>query len=855
MDDTNTNHYKRNKKLWTNKAFTLVELIIVITILAILATIAFMSFQGYNKNARDWNRATSLKTIETGLDLYSIQTWVYPEPEWTISTGSINTIDGEQILVKKWVIWDNTSRVVRLNTTPKDPLSLTNYVYATTNDNREYQIGTVLETWVSYFPLIKNTYADNWYQAKVLGNYKWYITFNSWGLIYITNIPSLLWSWDISVNLLGSEPKYIINNGKNLPYHPSKWYISSDELGTENPIQVIQEKTQNTNATLISISKTELEQIVKELNQDENYELPQDLKNSLNVDSAQDIIKSFWVNNTQDFERVILGNKNTTSGKVIPKTPWICWEAATAYAHNMTNFTGWVNNFCEVGVLEGSEPIFPTQWNNVSWICVSPDWGESAECSASRANPDEEVKACSGKPLNSKYFNGTDDYSVTVPFWTQAPAVTYSVTPTENSCEYSCINGYSMNAWRCNDLTPPTWWSFNINEWATNTNVTDITLNITCAIDQIDGSDIQVAFGNTATPTNWQNCTGSKSLVHTITTWDGVKTVYVRFRDSAGNMTTAISQTITYEGALYYFTTHTFTNCWMTGRTWPTLAACRSSYATSWVGNDNFFKEAHAQWIQLWTVPKTGWYSIDTYWAQGGTFHFTWWRWVRMKWDFYLVKWEKLKILVWQNGGNSGDPHWNETWWWGGTFVTNASNTALIVAGGWGGAPSNTYGVSCSRDISSQWDATTSTSGRTITCNTTASGWASGNWWVSNWSHQWWAWWGLTGNWQNWIAHCSQPQWWASFTNWWVGGLWNSCYVTANFWWFWWWWWGGLWWPWAWWGYSWWGVAWSWSSYSTYGGWGGSFRAATYNWNSVTNPLATEWARSGHWQVIITALN
>ncbi|MGE4444325.1 MAG: type II secretion system protein [Candidatus Altimarinota bacterium] len=100
MDDTNTNHYKRNKKLGTNKAFTLVELIIVITILAILATIAFMSFQGYNKNARDGNRATSLKTIETGLDLYSIQTGVYPEPEGTISTGSINTIDGEQILVK-----------------------------------------------------------------------------------------------------------------------------------------------------------------------------------------------------------------------------------------------------------------------------------------------------------------------------------------------------------------------------------------------------------------------------------------------------------------------------------------------------------------------------------------------------------------------------------------------------------------------------------------------------------------------------------------------------------------------------------------------------------------------------------
>jgi prepilin-type N-terminal cleavage/methylation domain-containing protein len=45
--------------------FTLVELIIVITILAILATIAFISFQNFTKDARDGNRITTLKNIET----------------------------------------------------------------------------------------------------------------------------------------------------------------------------------------------------------------------------------------------------------------------------------------------------------------------------------------------------------------------------------------------------------------------------------------------------------------------------------------------------------------------------------------------------------------------------------------------------------------------------------------------------------------------------------------------------------------------------------------------------------------------------------------------------------------------
>ncbi|MGE4444326.1 MAG: hypothetical protein AB7E37_05020 [Candidatus Altimarinota bacterium] len=736
--------------------------------------------------------------------------------------------------------------MVRLNTTPKDPLSLTNYVYATTNDNREYQIGTVLETGVSYFPLIKNTYADNGYQAKVLGNYKGYITFNSGGLIYITNIPSLLWSGENSINLLQTgginTPKYIINNGKNLPYHPSKGYISSDELGTENPIQVIQEKTQNTNATLISISKTELEQIVKELNQDENYELPQDLKNSLNVDSAQDIIKSFGVNNTQDFERVILGNKNMTSGKVIPKTPGVCGEAATAYAHNITTFTGGVNNFCEVGVLEGSEPIFPTQGNNVSWICVSPDGGESAECSASRANPDEEVKACSGKPLNSKYFNGTDDYSVTVPFGTQAPAVTYSVTPTENSCEYSCINGYTMNAGRCNDLTPPAGGSFNINEGATNVDVTDVTLNITCAIDQIDGSDIQVAFGNTATPTNWQNCSGSKSLVHTITTGDGVKTVYVRFRDSAGNMTTAISQTITYQEILYSFTTHTFTNCGMTGRTGPTLAACRSSYATSWVGNDNFFNQATYQGYQLWTVPKTGWYSIDAYGAQGGTNSYAGGLGARMKGNFYLLKGEKLTILIGQTGLISTSTC--DAGGGGGTFVFSgvspySTTNVLLAAGGGGGASNGTSGLSV-HGVTSTFGATTSHAGGNNGNGALGSnsGGCGGGGILSKG--------GASSSW----GDCGG----GAINSGGIGGIsvgstqaiggfgggaggHGNCWIGGG---------GGG-------GYSGGGPG----SYNgvVNGGGGGSFRAATYNGNSVTNPLATEGARSGHGQVIITALN
>ncbi|MDD2907611.1 MAG: prepilin-type N-terminal cleavage/methylation domain-containing protein [Candidatus Gracilibacteria bacterium] len=46
-----------------NKAFTLVELIVVITILAILGTIAFINLQGYSTSARDGKRVSDINNI------------------------------------------------------------------------------------------------------------------------------------------------------------------------------------------------------------------------------------------------------------------------------------------------------------------------------------------------------------------------------------------------------------------------------------------------------------------------------------------------------------------------------------------------------------------------------------------------------------------------------------------------------------------------------------------------------------------------------------------------------------------------------------------------------------------------
>ena len=52
----------------TQKAFTLVELIVVITILAILGTIAFISLQGYSADARNTKRVNDLGELTTSIN-------------------------------------------------------------------------------------------------------------------------------------------------------------------------------------------------------------------------------------------------------------------------------------------------------------------------------------------------------------------------------------------------------------------------------------------------------------------------------------------------------------------------------------------------------------------------------------------------------------------------------------------------------------------------------------------------------------------------------------------------------------------------------------------------------------------
>jgi len=72
-----------------NKAFTLVELLVVITILSIISVVAYQNFGGAVDKAVAWRKISDVSTIETWLQQYKSDKWYYPVT-WIKWTGTWN---------------------------------------------------------------------------------------------------------------------------------------------------------------------------------------------------------------------------------------------------------------------------------------------------------------------------------------------------------------------------------------------------------------------------------------------------------------------------------------------------------------------------------------------------------------------------------------------------------------------------------------------------------------------------------------------------------------------------------------------------------------------------------------------
>ncbi len=148
-----------------NKAFTLVELIVVITIIAILGTIAFVSFQNYSSQARDTKTISDLNNAHKKVALFKLESGFAPTPD-----NSTEVLAWAwNIITFQWEFWENVKRILDYGEVITDSEG-NNYKYATNGKNTLFSLIGFLETPSAQNLLYSSSFADN---SKKFLKFKW----------------------------------------------------------------------------------------------------------------------------------------------------------------------------------------------------------------------------------------------------------------------------------------------------------------------------------------------------------------------------------------------------------------------------------------------------------------------------------------------------------------------------------------------------------------------------------------------------------------------------------------------------------------------------------------------------------
>ncbi|MFK7780150.1 MAG: prepilin-type N-terminal cleavage/methylation domain-containing protein [Candidatus Gracilibacteria bacterium] len=198
-----------------NKAFTLVELIVVITILAILGTIAFISLQGYSVSSRDSVRISDVSNMKTSLELFHLNAGKYPLPD---DYGTF-TFSGSDLFYQGYFgdnVIGNVSK--NMNKVPTDPLTDRIYIYSVSNTKNELEILMLLETDdIALNTMSQTNAAGITVIPKIKGNYNGLFIKTA---TYIVPLPSIINTESNTGTLIMTQEKIasmVIDGGSNIP--------------------------------------------------------------------------------------------------------------------------------------------------------------------------------------------------------------------------------------------------------------------------------------------------------------------------------------------------------------------------------------------------------------------------------------------------------------------------------------------------------------------------------------------------------------------------------------------------------------------------------------------------------------
>ncbi|MFB6264782.1 MAG: Ig-like domain-containing protein [Bradymonadaceae bacterium] len=226
-----------------------------------------------------------------------------------------------------------------------------------------------------------------------------------------------------------------------------------------------------------------------------------------------------------------------------------------------------------------------------------------------------------------------------------------------------------------------------VKSFSIKPNPVDAGSRATATVDASDPLGDSLTYKWTISNKTWGLNGSGKSVKLQSPNKKSTTTVTVSVRDGFGGGVTK-KKTVKARTALFSFSSHRFTSCGSSGGRGPTESDCENSYNPKWASDDQLYWMDN-RGIQKWRVPQDGRYRIVAAGAEGGgdrNDEAKPGEGAVIRGTFQLIKGDVLKILVGQKGETSKKSSHPFGAGGGGTFVTDANNAPLIVAGGGSGS-------------------------------------------------------------------------------------------------------------------------------------------------------------------------